>query len=142
MITAPIDGLGKYAPTPKGQTPQASETAPPEVKLPETGPVPPPEDRVEVTPEAVVQNVQQVPEAQVEATPQEQMVERISEIIAEAQSRTTSVAFRVDIENGDVIVRIVNRESGDVIREIPPAEIRNMQDKLHELRGMLISEVT
>lgn len=141
MITPPIDGLGKFAPTPKGQTPQASEKAAPEAKLPDTGSVVPAEDTVNVSVENIVRAAQAA-EVDQGPTPEEQMTQRLGEIIAEAQSRTTSVAFRVDVENGDVIVKIISKESGDVLREIPPAEIRNLQNRLQELRGMLISEVT
>lgn len=136
--------MGKYAPTPnKAQTSQAaSEKAAPEIKLPETTSVAPPlEDKVEVSSQLLEKSVQSA-KTKEGPTLDERLAKRISEAIADAESRTNSVAFRVDNENGEVIVKIVNKESGDVIREIPSDEVRNIKDRIQELKGMFISDVS
>ena len=148
MFTAPIDASGGIAPTPKGQpqkAPTASEqVTPPVVTLPENQSDTASLDQVAVSPKAVAeqeQSNQPVAEQQGPSS-QEAMAERINQIVEETKNRSTSVAFQVDTEDGDVVLKVVNRQSGETIREIPPEEIRNMQDKLKELRGVLIQEVS
>jgi flagellar protein FlaG len=44
------------------------------------------------------------------------------------------------VHDEKVAVRVVNRETGDVIREIPPKEIQALQTKMSELCGMIFDE--
>lgn len=49
--------------------------------------------------------------------------------------------FTIHRPTGEVIARIVNRETGEVIREIPPEKFLDMIAKLQELAGILVDEV-
>lgn len=48
--------------------------------------------------------------------------------------------FKVSEETGDLIVRVLHRETEEVIREIPPEDVRKLNQKLVELRGVLFDE--
>jgi len=50
------------------------------------------------------------------------------------------VSFEVREKTGDLIVQVRNRETGDVIRQIPPEDLVKLHDKLAELRGVLFEE--
>lgn len=39
-----------------------------------------------------------------------------------------------------VAVKVVNRETGEVIREIPPREVQALQSKMRELVGMIFND--
>jgi flagellar protein FlaG len=49
-----------------------------------------------------------------------------------AQSVSRQLQFSVDEESGKTIVKVIDAETGDTIREIPPEEILEMQNRLRE----------
>lgn len=49
--------------------------------------------------------------------------------------------FTIHEPTREIIARIVNRETGEVIREIPPEKFLDMVAKLQELAGILVDEV-
>jgi flagellar protein FlaG len=50
------------------------------------------------------------------------------------------VSFEVREKTGELIVQVRNRDTGDVIRQIPPEDLVKFHDKLAELRGVLFEE--
>ncbi|MCE8002360.1 flagellar protein FlaG [Billgrantia ethanolica] len=60
-------------------------------------------------------------------------VQRINEVL-----RQYGVEFELN-DTSRVITRIVDRESGDVLRQIPSEEVLAIADRLDELKGNLIS---
>ena len=142
MSTAPIGGVGYAAPAPKGSKTQAAEKPAPEAQPREIISTLFPEDQVEVSAQAAAREPPPVEEEQGPSA-QDQLVERLSEIVAEAQSRATSVRFQVELlDSGEVVIKVVNKESGDLVRQIPPDAIRNLVENLKELRGLLFQEVS
>ncbi len=49
------------------------------------------------------------------------------------------LSFKVDKKTHDVIVRIINKETGELIRQIPPQELLKLRQKLEELVGVLFN---
>ena len=45
--------------------------------------------------------------------------------------------FSVEDKTGDVVVKVLDRDSGEVIRQIPPEALEKLREKLKELRGVL-----
>lgn len=60
-------------------------------------------------------------------------IQRINEVL-----RQYGVEFELN-DTSRVITRIVDRESGDVLRQIPAEEVLAIAERLDELRGNLIS---
>ena len=48
--------------------------------------------------------------------------------------------FNKDDETGQTYVKIVDKETGDTIREIPPEEVRKLAEKLEEMVGILLDK--
>jgi len=48
--------------------------------------------------------------------------------------------FNKDDETGQTYIKIVDKDSGDVIREIPPEEVRKLAEKLDEMVGLLFDK--
>ncbi len=48
--------------------------------------------------------------------------------------------FNKDDETGQTYIKIVDKESGDIIREIPPEEVRKLAEKLDEMVGILFDK--
>jgi flagellar protein FlaG len=47
--------------------------------------------------------------------------------------------FEVSQETGDVVVKVINSDTQEVIRQIPPEDLLKVRDKLQELRGVLFA---
>ena len=84
------------------------------------------------TPAAVVSET-----AKSVAVDEKQLAEMVQELNGFAQTVQRQLQFSVDKDNGDVVVKVVDAKTKDVIREIPPEEIRNMQKQLNEVNDKL-----
>lgn len=51
------------------------------------------------------------------------------------------ITFRVHEETERIIARVIDRETGELIREIPPEKFLDMVARLQELAGVFIDEV-
>jgi flagellar protein FlaG len=58
----------------------------------------------------------------------------------EMQNLNKSLRFEIDDTTDEVIVTVVDKESDEVIREIPPEEVRRMRERLDEMAGLLLEE--
>ena len=140
--TNPIDGVAKSPTAPQRPVPEKAKTTrriAPEVaedlgsfseatKVHVQGLLPAPASNQQLT--------------QAAARP-EDAVARIHEMIEKANQRVSAVDFEIAHDKGnELIVKVVNKESGDIIREIPPEEIRNMMEQLSQLRGLLFENVS
>lgn len=63
--------------------------------------------------------------------------EKISEFI---EAMTHDLSFSVDKDTNRTVVKVLERESGDVIRQIPAEEILKIAKMLDELKGLIIRE--
>ena len=48
--------------------------------------------------------------------------------------------FEVYEETGDMVIRIFNRETEELLREIPPENLLELHEKVAELRGVLFDQ--
>ena len=61
-------------------------------------------------------------------------IQRINEVM-----RSYGIEFSLDEHPSRVVTRIVDRVSGDVIRQIPSEEVLRIAEQLDEMQGRLIS---
>ncbi|NYT71469.1 flagellar protein FlaG [Halomonas sp. QX-2] len=61
-------------------------------------------------------------------------IQRINEIM-----RPHGLEFELSEETSRVITRVIDRESGDVIRQIPAEEVLKIAERLEEMQGRIIS---
>jgi len=154
MITAPIDtGPGRIVPGATDAGPPATGQAKvPELKPAVIGTEPVqangPADRIDLSREATAKSaeLQAAAQAQKEDSakpaPATLFTDRVREQVRAFEQRASSVQFAIDNESGQVLIRIVNKSSGEMIRQIPPEEILDLQARLKDLRGLLLHEVT
>ena len=50
--------------------------------------------------------------------------------------------FKVQSKTGQVIVQVINRDTDQVIRQIPPERLVHLREKLEELQGVLFNDKT
>lgn len=84
--------------------------------------------------QAVVQETQQQPSSK----QLHNMVEQVNKTIQTLSSN--HVQFTVDKETGKEIVKVVDRETEEVIRQIPSEEMVAIAKRLDELQGLIIRQ--
>jgi flagellar protein FlaG len=67
-----------------------------------------------------------------------QSEEVLDRIKALTEDGSYSVRFEMEDKSSKMVVRLVDVESGETIRQIPPEEIIDLTEVLHELRGSLV----
>lgn len=68
-------------------------------------------------------------------------VQKATEIINETLDILSfSLKFEIHESTERVLVKVVDKDSGDIIREIPPEKILDMIDKMKNMVGLLIDE--
>lgn len=68
----------------------------------------------------------------------EHVVEKVQEFLDEATN--VQLKFTVESGFGEATVQVLDKESGEVIRQIPPESLRDVEGKLDELRGLLFDD--
>lgn len=66
----------------------------------------------------------------------EKTVEKVKEI---AKEYTTKLAFSVDPKSKEAVIYVTNKESGKIIRQIPPEDIQKINKRMDEIVGILFS---
>lgn len=66
------------------------------------------------------------------------IAERLQQVIEVATGR--QLDFALNDRFKEVIVRISDRKSGEVLKEIPPKELIKLRERLNDLIGMFIDE--
>ena len=74
-----------------------------------------------------------------EATPV-QVAQAVKEVNASLQSRSVGLRFEMDEDTDKLIVKVVDRQSGEVIRQIPSEEVVRIAKVLGKAPGLLVSQ--
>tara|TARA_R100000935_G_scaffold37634_2_gene58692 strand:+ start:783 stop:1199 length:417 start_codon:yes stop_codon:yes gene_type:complete len=77
---------------------------------------------------------------QLEAT-EEQLAaiqERVVELNSYMQNLNRSLQFSVDDKSGDTVIKVIDSETDELIRQIPAEELLVVRSSLEEYRGMLL----
>ena len=69
-----------------------------------------------------------------------QWVKAIDAAIQKAAGRVTDLQFSIHGKTNTISVKIKDRETGEVIREIPPEKMLDFVAKLWEMAGILVDE--
>ncbi len=68
----------------------------------------------------------------------EQAVEKLEKTLSELKHN--KLEFTVHEETGRTIVKVVDQDSGEVIKELPPEELLDLAAKLEEMSGVLFDK--
>ncbi|HEY0828348.1 MAG TPA: flagellar protein FlaG [Bacilli bacterium] len=69
-----------------------------------------------------------------------QLVKAIERAIKVVEGATTSLEFRIHKETHQIMVKVLNKETGEVIREIPPEKNFDFLAKLWQMAGILVDK--
>lgn len=79
----------------------------------------------------------QQPQKAVEAKGRENMADLVERFRSQVQNIQRDLSFSVDDSTGDVVVRVIDGESGKIVRQIPSEEILRLTERLDEMRSLL-----
>lgn len=92
-------------------------------------------------------DVQRAEAAVAEAKPAEKAAEPLVDSVALldrikdlTEDGAYSVRFEKSKDLNDIVVKLVDSESGDVIRQIPPEELLGLTKRLQELRAVIVNK--
>jgi flagellar protein FlaG len=71
---------------------------------------------------------------------EEQLIKAIDRAIKAAEGSATALEFSVHAPTKQIMVKVLEKETGRVIREIPPEKMMDMVAKLWQMAGILIDE--
>ena len=66
----------------------------------------------------------------------------VVELSSLAQNLQRDLLFSIDEKNGKTILKVVDRETEDIIREIPSEDIRRIKERVAEVSGLLFKDST
>lgn len=95
-----------------------------------------------VGPSALSNTAPKASDPEAGTTSQEDVAIRIKEIMREYRGKATALQFDVDDSSQTIIVRVVNRTTGEVIRQIPPEDLLRLSQRLEDLQGVLFDQET
>ncbi len=76
-----------------------------------------------------------------ESDPGKEKIKRIADAMdSYVQSIQRDLNIQVHEETGKIMVKVVSRDTGEVIREIPPKELLDLAAKMDEMTGTLFNE--
>lgn len=70
----------------------------------------------------------------------ENIQQDIEAINAQFKSLNKSIQFSVDESTKDVVVKVVDKDSGEIITQIPPEEVLQLRERLQEMSGLFVKE--
>ncbi|WP_330130873.1 flagellar protein FlaG [Shewanella xiamenensis] len=77
-----------------------------------------------------------------DATNNEQNLDKLTQVAAELSDMMSmmrkGLAFKVDENSGLAVVTVLDRDTGDVIRQMPSEEALKLAEKLSEVTGLLM----
>lgn len=84
--------------------------------------------------EADVQSTKRAAKTSADEAKLDKVVEDLNEFVQVIQRK---LQFSVDQESGKTVVKVIDSETDQVIRQIPSEEILEMQSRLGEMNGLL-----
>jgi flagellar protein FlaG len=90
--------------------------------------------------QAVAQEEEELDPDQQETLTRQKLQEGVKELREFVKPYNTSLAFSVDEESGELVVKVTDDETGDVIRQIPSEDALKLAQALDTLKGLFIRQ--
>lgn len=86
------------------------------------------------------ENVRFVAAEEVSKEEEKELKSALRDVNEHMQNIQRNLQFEVDKESNQTIVRVVDTQSGEVVRQIPAEEVIRMAKRMEEMDGLLMSE--
>ena len=71
-----------------------------------------------------------------ESNKTEELIERVSQFNTELANSDVTLKIQVDRETGKNLIKVIDRKTGEVLREIPPEEIVRLEARIEKMIGL------
>lgn len=78
--------------------------------------------------------------SEVQSIGEQQILRTVERALKMLQGPSTSVEMTIHEKTHNVMVKVKNKETGEVIREVPPEKMQDLVVKMMEIAGLLIDE--
>ena len=72
----------------------------------------------------------------------EKLREKVTELNSHMQTVNRNLHFSVDEQSGDTVVKVINAETDELVRQIPSEEIMQARNAINEFKGLLLETKT
>lgn len=104
-------------------------------------PAAPPTKRESAAAADVATKAPETPVKQASAQPTPQQVEKaLDQVKAAMSAKASALTFSLDDSTGQTIARVVDSETGEVIRQIPSKELLDIARALDKMQGTLLKQ--
>lgn len=79
-------------------------------------------------------------QAEAEVSSREDVDNVVQSLNSMAQNLHRELLFSVDEDSGETIIKVVDKETDEVVREIPSEEVRQMRARLKEAAGIIFHD--
>lgn len=91
--------------------------------------------------QAAMAAISEKPELSIDlAEMRKQLDEAIARLNKQLQSNQTNLGFSVDSETDILTVRVTNKETGELVRQIPAEALVRLAETMEDLKGLLVDE--
>ncbi|WHY19087.1 flagellar protein FlaG [Paenibacillus sp. G2S3] len=71
---------------------------------------------------------------------EEQLIRTIERAVKSLQGPQTTLEISIHEKTHDIMVKVLNKDTGELIREVPPEKTLDLVAKMMEIAGILIDE--
>ena len=91
--------------------------------------------------QAAVAAISEKPKLSIDlAAMQKRLDQAIETLSNQLQSSQTKLGFSIDSETDVVMVKVTNKETGELVRQIPAEAVVRLAAKMDDLKGLLLDE--
>lgn len=130
-IVSGAEGLGTPANAGRAEQSQASGALTPQV-MNDTNAIEPQQSRLYQTSSTANTEAQPLEREQLE-----KVAQQLQDFMGEMNR---SLQFQVDEDSGRDVIKVLDKDTGDIIKQYPSEEVLNMVSKLSETAGLLIDQ--
>lgn len=71
---------------------------------------------------------------------EEQLIRTIEQAVKSLQGPQTTLEISIHEKTHDIMVKVLNKDTGELIREVPPEKTLDLVAKMMEIAGILVDE--
>lgn len=88
-----------------------------------------------------VKNINNVDSEQKGNITEEQLKQAVDQLNSSMRNYNTELRFKMDQESREMQVSVINSETDEVLRKIPPDQILNIVAHVKEMLGLIVNEI-
>ena len=95
------------------------------------------QEKSNVVPVQPVEEADKAEKADEEKEPLQDVVSHLNDLVRELHRK---LEFSVDQDSGDTVIKVVDRETDEVVRQIPSEELMHLRKRLQEAAGVIFHD--